>query len=69
MLVTVWELYLNVLLECSTIMVKRIDGLDDEVKRQVFLRVNRLLDGLYKKEYEKQLKETYNYIVNEFNNL
>lgn len=49
-------LYLNVLLECSTIMVKRIDGLDDKVKRQVFLRVNRLLDGLYKKEYEKQLK-------------
>ncbi|MDO4526635.1 MAG: glycosyltransferase [Candidatus Saccharibacteria bacterium] len=49
-------LYLNVLLECSNIMVSRIGIMSEDVKKQVFARVYKLISGLYKEEYAKQLK-------------
>ena len=47
--------YLSVLIECSTIMVQRISGIDENAKFQVFLRVHNLLSSLYKDEYAKLL--------------
>ena len=49
-------LYMNVLLECSGVMVGRISKMEEEVKKQVFVRVYKLLSGLYKNEYAKYLK-------------
>ena len=52
-------MYLNVLHECSSIMVSRMENLEDDIKKQVFLRVYDLVNGLYKEEYEKELKGKY----------
>lgn len=52
-------LYLNVLHECSCIMLKRIKNIDDEIKKQVFIRVYDLLDSLYKDEYDIILKKQW----------
>lgn len=49
-------LYMNVLLECSSIMVQRIGKLDGKIKKQVFIRARKLVSGLYKDEYEQYLK-------------
>lgn len=55
-------LYMNVLLECSTIMVNRIENLDGKVKEQVFLRVYKLVSNVYKEEYAKKLTGKYKLI-------
>jgi len=52
-------LYLNVLLECSNVMVGRVDMLDDDAKKQVFARAHKLLTSLYKDEYSKYLKSEW----------
>lgn len=57
-------MYLNVLFECSSIMLSRIYGLDDSVKQQVFIRVYNLANQLFKEEYEFILPEKYK-IVND----
>lgn len=57
-------LYLNVLLECSKIMVNRIDNLEDNVKEQVFIRVYKLVKSVYKNEYEEYLNGYYKIVSN-----
>lgn len=52
-------LYLNVLLECSNIMVQRIDKIDNSIKKYVFLRVNSLLKQIYKDEYSKMINKKW----------
>ncbi len=54
-------LYINVLLECSGIMVNRISGMDDKVKRQAFARVYKLLNRLYKDEYANCLRSGWKF--------
>lgn len=55
-------LYLNVLHECSTIMVKRMEQLNNELKEQVFLRVYYLVNRLYNSNYDIYLKGKYKII-------
>ena len=49
-------LYMNVLHECSSIMVNRLNKLDNMIRQQAFLRARELLNGLWKEEYASYLK-------------
>ena len=48
--------YRNILHESSAILLSRIGKMDEETKRQVFLRTYNIINETYKPEYEKKIK-------------
>ena len=55
-------MYLNILHECSGILINRITNVDKETKREVFIRVSKIIRKLYKNEYNDYLVGNYKII-------
>ena len=49
--------YRCILIECTDIMLIRISGLPESMKKQIFLRINQMLSNLFCDGYEKDMPE------------